>query len=78
VAGLLGALLAWRRRVPAARLYAAALLVAPLMYYFSTTLPRFRHPLEPVLLVLAVYLVQSAEKSWRVLSRTVDRSGEFA
>ena len=64
--GLLGLALALRRRVPAAGLFAAAFLLLPLTYYFVSVQARFRHPLEPLIAVLAVYLFQSAETSWRV------------
>jgi hypothetical protein len=64
--GVLGGVLAWRRRRPAAGLYMLALLTVPVPYYAVIVLARFRHPLEPLLTVLAVYLFQSAEKSWRV------------
>lgn len=62
VAGLLGLGLALWRRVPAAGLWAWAFLLLPLTYYFVTAHARFRHPLEPLICVLAVYLFQSAEK----------------
>ena len=66
IAGLFGLALALHRRKPAAGLFAAAFLLLPLMYYFVTAHARFRHPFEPLIAILAVYLFQSAEKSWRV------------
>jgi hypothetical protein len=66
IVGVLGGVLAWRRKRPAAGLYMLALLTVPVPYYAVIVLARFRHPLEPLLTVLAVYLFQSAEKSWRV------------
>lgn len=66
IAGLLGLLLALKRRVPGAVLFAWAFFLLPLVYYFVTVHARFRHPLEPLIAVLSVYLFQSAEKSWRV------------
>jgi hypothetical protein len=66
VAGMLGGVLAWRRRRPGAGLYLMALLAAPAPYYFVIVWARFRHPLEPVITVLAVFLFQTAEKSWRI------------
>ena len=66
IAGLLGLALALARRKPAAGLFAAAFLLLPLMYYFVTAHARFRHPFEPLIAILGVYLFQSAEKSWRV------------
>ena len=62
VCGLLGLVLALRRRTPAAGLFAWAFLLLPLVYYFVTVHARFRHPLEPLMAVLGVYLFQSAER----------------
>ncbi len=61
--GLLGLALALKRRIPAAGLFAWAFLLLPLTYYFITVQARFRHPLEPLIAILTVYLFQSAE--WR-------------
>ena len=62
ITGLLGLLLSLHRRVPAAGIFAAAFAVLPLIYYAVTVQARFRHPLEPLITILTVYLVQSAEK----------------
>jgi 4-amino-4-deoxy-L-arabinose transferase-like glycosyltransferase len=62
VTGLLGLGLALRRRVPAAGLFAMAFAVIPFVYYFVFVQARFRHPLEPLIAILSVYLFQSAEK----------------
>jgi hypothetical protein len=61
-AGLLGLLLALRRRVYGAWLFAYAFLTLPAMYYFVTVHARFRHPLEPLIALLGVYLFQSATR----------------
>jgi hypothetical protein len=61
VAGLLGLGLALYRRAPAAGLFAWAFLLLPLLYYFVTVHARFRHPLEPLMAILAVNLFQSAK-----------------
>jgi 4-amino-4-deoxy-L-arabinose transferase-like glycosyltransferase len=66
IVGLLGLLLALRRRVPAAWLFFWAFLLLPVTYYLVTVHARFRHPLEPLMAILAVYLFQSAEKRWAV------------
>jgi hypothetical protein len=60
-AGLLGLLLALRRRVFGAWLFAFAFLTIPAVYYFVTVHARFRHPLEPLIALLGVFLFQSAE-----------------
>lgn len=65
-AGLLGLLLALRRRARARWLFFWAFALLPLTYYLITVHARFRHSLEPLICVLAVYLFQSAEKSWKV------------
>ena len=69
-AGLLGLALAQRRRVPGAWLFFWAFALVPLIYYFVTVQARFRHPLEPIICVLAVYLFQSAELPKRSSRRT--------
>jgi hypothetical protein len=65
-AGLLGTWLSWRRRIPASGLFLWAFLLLPASYYIVTPGARFRHPLEPLITVLSVFLFQAAEKSWRV------------
>jgi 4-amino-4-deoxy-L-arabinose transferase-like glycosyltransferase len=59
--GLLGLVLALKRRAPAAGLLASAFLLLPMVYYGIAAHARFRHPLEPLIVVLGVYLFQSAE-----------------
>jgi hypothetical protein len=61
VGGILGLFLALRRGVFGAWLFFWALFLVPLIYYAITVQARFRHPLEPILTVLVVYLFQSAE-----------------
>lgn len=60
LAGLMGLALALRRRVPAAGLFAWAFFLLPIPYYMVTVHARFRHPLEPLICILSVYLFQSA------------------
>jgi hypothetical protein len=62
VCGLLGlALMLWRR-VEGAGLFALCFALVPVPYYLVTVQPRFRHPLEPLIAVLAVVLFRSTEK----------------
>jgi len=68
VCGLLGLGLMLKRRVEGAGLFAAIFLLLPLPYYLVTVQPRFRHPMEPLIAVLAVYLFRSTDKK-RVESR---------
>ena len=63
IAGVLGLLLALHRRTPAAGLFAACFALLPLLYYFVTVHARFRHPLEPLIDICAVYLFQSAQRT---------------
>ena len=65
LAGLLGLSLAIARRIPAAELFAWAFLLLPIPYYLVTVHARFRHPLEPLICILAVFLFQSAERPKR-------------
>jgi hypothetical protein len=60
VGGFLGLALALRHRIPGAWLFFWAFLVLPLVFYAVTVQARFRHPLEPIITVLIVYLFQSA------------------
>jgi hypothetical protein len=59
-AGLLGLGLALWHRAPASGLFAWIFLLLPLPYYTVFVQARFRHPLEPIITILAVYLFQSA------------------
>jgi len=59
VCGLLGMVLMLRRRVLGSVLFALIFVLLPLPYYLVTVQPRFRHPLEPLIAVLAVYLFRS-------------------
>ncbi|NYF90368.1 hypothetical protein RBB79_12305 [Tunturiibacter empetritectus] len=63
LAGLLGLFLALKQRIPGAILFAWAFALLPLTYYFVTVQARFRHPLEPLMTILTVYLFQSATRA---------------
>jgi hypothetical protein len=62
LSGLLGLALALRQRIPGAVLFLWAFLLVPLPYYFITVQARFRHPLEPIIAILTVFLFQSATR----------------
>jgi hypothetical protein len=62
LSSVLGLLLALKRRIPGAVLFAWAFALVPLTYYFITVQARFRHPLEPIMTILTVFLFQSATK----------------
>jgi len=55
--GWLGLLFALTRRPRGWILYAAALIVYPLPYYFVYPVAKYRHAIEPALLLFSVYLV---------------------
>lgn len=61
--GFFGLGLALARKKPGAGLFAWAFVLLPIPYYLVTAHARFRHPLEPLICVLGVYLFQHAE--WR-------------
>jgi 4-amino-4-deoxy-L-arabinose transferase-like glycosyltransferase len=63
-AGLFGLFLALRRRVPGSGLFAAAFALLPLAYYIIEVHARFRHPLEPLITLLGVWLFQQADLKW--------------
>ena len=50
-----GALLAYRRRSPYAFPFGSAIFFFPVVYYVTHTSIRYRHPIDPVLCVLASY-----------------------
>jgi len=54
--------LALRRHVAGAWLFAMAFLTVPLTYYIVAAHARFRHPIEPLILILGVFLFQSADR----------------
>ena len=60
--GLLGLALAFKQRIPGAVLFAWAFALVPFTYYCITVQARFRHPLEPIMTILTVFLFQSATK----------------
>jgi hypothetical protein len=74
ITGWLGLILALRRRIPGAWLFFWAFAALPFIYYFVTVQARFRHPLEPLICVLSVYLFQSADRT-RMWSRPKPSAG---
>jgi 4-amino-4-deoxy-L-arabinose transferase-like glycosyltransferase len=55
-----GAILAVRQKRPAAWLFAGLILFYPLTYYFVFPHARYRHPIEPELTILVVFLLSEA------------------
>ena len=54
----IGLVLALRREPPVAAPYAVVMLFFPLVYYITHTFPTYRHPIEPVVILLAVFSLQ--------------------
>jgi 4-amino-4-deoxy-L-arabinose transferase-like glycosyltransferase len=52
-----GLFLAFRNRNPAVPFFAILLIVFPLIYYVTHPTPRYRHPIEPAMVLLGVYAV---------------------
>ncbi len=63
ITGILGLALSLKRRIPASGLFAWAFVLLPLTYYFITVEARFRHPVEPLIVIFSVYLFQSATRA---------------
>jgi 4-amino-4-deoxy-L-arabinose transferase-like glycosyltransferase len=57
-----GLWLTFRNRVPGSFLFAACLIFYPLPYYLVNPFPRYKHPIEPVMILLVVYLFAEAGK----------------
>ena len=76
LAFLLPAIFAWaglflslRDRIPASFLLACCLVIYPLPYYLVNPFPRYKHAIEPEIILLAVYLFWSASQKQIFLKR---------
>ena len=65
ILGLLGLGLALKQRLRGAWLFLWLILTVPMIYYFTFSLPRYRHPIEPELLLLIVYVLSEAKSGRR-------------
>ncbi|HVI08311.1 MAG TPA: glycosyltransferase family 39 protein [Candidatus Binatia bacterium] len=65
VLALWGAGRAVRQKRPAAWLYAGLILTYPTVYYFVFPHARYRHPIEPELFILAIFLLFETKGSQR-------------
>jgi hypothetical protein len=78
-----GLMLAAKRRIHGVFLFATLLGFYPLIYYFTFPTPRYRHAIDPELVILAVFLIssfpvfrprrQTAVRSERCVRSTVRR-----
>jgi len=66
VLALWGLVRAVRQKRPAAWLFAGLVLTYPTVYYFVFPHARYRHPIEPELVVLIVFLIYEAMRSQKV------------
>jgi 4-amino-4-deoxy-L-arabinose transferase-like glycosyltransferase len=66
VLSIWGAGRALRERVPGAWLFAGLILTYPTTYYFVFPHARYRHPIEPELIILAVFLLLQTGRRHRV------------
>jgi hypothetical protein len=57
--GILGLVLAWRRRPVEAMRFGGVLFLFPIIYYFSHPEPYHMRPLDPLLIILGTYAVQT-------------------
>ncbi|PYX94887.1 MAG: hypothetical protein DMG67_00420 [Acidobacteria bacterium] len=62
ILAFLGLAVALRRRARAAMLFFWMFVSIPMIYYFTFTHPRYRHPIEPEMLLVSVYLFAMAER----------------
>ena len=73
VLAIWGAILAVRQKRPAAWLFAGLLLTYPTIYYFVYPHARYRHPIEPELTILIVFLIfEAVGSNRREVKRIVD------
>ncbi len=74
VLAIWGAGRAVRQKVRGAWLFAGLMLTYPLTYYFVFPHARYRHPIEPELLILAVFLLLQTGRPTRVPAATFSRN----
>lgn len=55
-----GVLLVYRQRNEIAVPFASVMLFFPLVFYITHTSPRYRHPMDPIMLILSVYALAYA------------------
>ncbi len=70
VLAIWGAIRAWRQRTCGFAPYALLLISFPTIYYFVFPHARYRHPIDPELLILAVYLIAEAMRGNQQQSST--------
>ncbi|HLK33216.1 MAG TPA: glycosyltransferase family 39 protein, partial [Terriglobales bacterium] len=76
ILALWGLARALRKRVPGATLFGWLILVYPAVYYLVFPHPRYRHPIEPEMLLLGVYLISQVSTKNRTLVKPVRVIGD--
>ncbi len=61
ILAIFGLGVALRRKLRGAMLFFWMFLSIPMIYYFTFTHPRYRHPIEPEMLLVSVYLFTAVE-----------------
>ena len=67
---------ALHRKIPGATLFFWLILVYPAVYYLVFPHPRYRHPIEPEMLLLGVYLITQASKKSSTVVKPVRVIGD--
>jgi hypothetical protein len=65
-----GLALAIIRRKHAVFLFASTIVIYPLVYYTTFVNARYRHPIEPIMLILAAYLISETREARMSANRT--------
>jgi 4-amino-4-deoxy-L-arabinose transferase-like glycosyltransferase len=65
-----GLVLALRQRLPGAGLYLLLLLSYPIIYYITFAHARYRHPIEPELVILILFFISQVEKEVRATNKS--------
>jgi 4-amino-4-deoxy-L-arabinose transferase-like glycosyltransferase len=65
-----GLWLTFRNRRPSTFLFAYLLLCYPLPYYLVNPFPRYKHPIEPEMIILIVYLITELIKSRSTIQKS--------
>jgi 4-amino-4-deoxy-L-arabinose transferase-like glycosyltransferase len=67
---------ALRKRRPGAWLFLWLMVAYPLVYYFVFPHPRYRHPIEPELVILIVFIISEAEPRRRFITKDTTCAGQ--
>jgi hypothetical protein len=74
ILAFIGLVIGWRRQLPGIVLFTILLVLPPLPYYLTHGENRYRHPIEPEIMLLAAYtLVTAIESGGPGRSRTADQ-----